>query len=169
MNKYFLYTARFALLLLFQVLILNNVLIGGYINPFIYVLFIMLLPFNIRPWLLLLIGFLLGYTVDIFSSTSGLHAGATVLLAFVRPTIVRLTTGARYPEGNHDPSISDMGARWFFTYSIVLVLIHHTALFFLEVFSFTQLPSTLLRILLSTLFSELLIMMIMLFFGKNRR
>jgi hypothetical protein len=169
MNSYLIHTGRFIVLILFQVLILNNIRIGGYINPFVYVLFILLLPFNIKPWVLLLLGFITGFTMDMFCLTPGLHTGATVFMAFMRPVIIKLTFGPNDPEGTLDPGIHDTGARWFFTYSLLLVTLHHFALFLLEVFSFYHLGDTLLRTLYSVVFSEILIMVILMLLSKSKK
>jgi len=82
--------ARFILLLLLQVLVFNNMNLGGYLTPAIYVLFILLLPQSINKSMLLILGFGTGLTIDLFLNTPGLHAGATVLMAFARPGIIRL-------------------------------------------------------------------------------
>jgi rod shape-determining protein MreD len=58
-------------LCLFQVFILNNIQLSGFVNPYFYVLFILLLPFEIPGWLLLSLGFVLGLTIDVFSNTPG--------------------------------------------------------------------------------------------------
>lgn len=100
---------RFIVLVLIQVLILNNIEFSGYINPFLYVLFILLLPFETPAWLLLVSGFALGLTVDLFMNTPGLHAAATVLTAFVRPFVLRIllpVTGMN-PGPIHEFSITE--------------------------------------------------------------
>jgi len=80
MNKFALNSIRFIGLVLLQVLILNHIRIGGYINPYVYGLYILLLPFSTPKWLVLFAGFSIGLSVDIFMSTAGLHAGATVVI-----------------------------------------------------------------------------------------
>lgn len=79
------YTIMLVVLVLLQVLLLNNIQFSGYINPYMYVLFILLLPFETPRYLLLLLGFFLGLLVDIFSNTPGFHASATTFLAFCAP------------------------------------------------------------------------------------
>ena len=77
-------------LILVQVLVLNNMNLGGYLNPYIYVLFLLLLPANINRSLLLIIAFITGLTIDYFGNTLGLHAAASVFLAFLRPGVINL-------------------------------------------------------------------------------
>jgi rod shape-determining protein MreD len=150
-----------------QVLVLNNIRLGGYINPLIYVLFVLMIPFNIKPWLLLLSGFLTGLTIDVFIGTPGLHAGATVFMSFFRQTVIRLTLGHRLPEGNLEPTLYDMGARWFFTYTAIMVVIHHTSLFLLESFSLKQVSAIIIRTLLSSIFTVLMIIIYSFIFNRG--
>jgi len=150
---------RFVALVLFQVLILNNVALGGYVNPYLYVIFILWLPFTTERWLLLISAFLLGFSVDIFSNTIGLNAAASVLMAFARPFVISMISAGTEFEAGSRPSIRGQGMRWFLTYVTFLVLIHHTALFYLEIFRFSEFFSTLLRILLSSLFTVGLVML----------
>jgi rod shape-determining protein MreD len=149
---------RFIFLVLFQVLILDNVRLGGYINPYFYIYFILLLPFETPRWLLLLLGFALGITLDIFVNTPGLNAAACVLMAFARPFVIRsISTGTEFMIG-HSPSLRNQGMKWFLYYSISLILIHHLALFYLEIFRFSEFFLTLIRVILSSAFTLLLVM-----------
>jgi rod shape-determining protein MreD len=148
---------RFVFLVLFQVLILNNIQFSGYINPYFYIYFILLLPFETPRWLLLISAFLLGISLDAFTNTFGLNAAACVLMAFVRPFVISaISTGTEFMTG-HSPSLKNQGLKWFAYYSIILVLIHHFALFYLEIFRFTEFLQTLIRALLSSAFTLILI------------
>jgi len=148
---------RFVFLILFQVLILNTIQFNGYINPYFYIYFILLLPFETPPWLLLISSFLLGISLDIFTNTFGLNAAACVLIAFIRPFVITsISTGTEFMIG-HSPSLKNQGIKWFAYYSIILVLVHHFTLFYLEIFRFTEFFQTLLRVLLSSLFTLLLV------------
>jgi rod shape-determining protein MreD len=148
---------RFILLVLFQVLVLNNIQINGYINPYYYVLFILILPFETPKWLILISGFFLGLTIDFFSHTIGMHAAATTLMAFLRPATIRLLSANRDLDPGNEPSIRDMGFSWFFMYTLILVFFHHVLLFYLEVFRFDEFFQTLGRVVISTVVSVLLI------------
>jgi cell shape-determining protein MreD len=148
---------RFVFLILFQVLILNNIQFSGYINPYFYIYFILLLPFETPRWLLLLSAFMLGISLDAFTNTFGLNAAACVLVAFVRPFVISaISTGTEFMIG-HSPSLKNQGLKWFAYYSIILVGVHHFALFYLEIFRFTEFFQTLLRVLLSSIFTLLII------------
>jgi rod shape-determining protein MreD len=159
MNPYLRIIIRFIVLVLFQVLVLNNIRFGGYINPYFYVLFILLLPYETPGWLLLILAFITGYTIDTFTNTPGMHAAATVFMAFLRPSILRLLGITTEADPGTHPGIADLGFRIFTIYALLLVFIHHLALFLLEVFRFSEILLTLTRTGLSTLFTLLLIIL----------
>jgi rod shape-determining protein MreD len=144
---------RFIVVVLFQVLVMDNVMINGYMNPYIYLLFILLMPFETPRWILLLSGFALGLTMDLFTGTLGMHTAATVLAAFVRPYLLDLLASRDGYEPETYPRIYYYGFLWFLKYTLLLVLIHHLALFYLEVFQLKYFFSTLLRVILSSILS----------------
>jgi rod shape-determining protein MreD len=150
----------FILLLLLQVLLFNNIQFSGYVNPYVYIMFILLLPIEIPSWLLLLLSFATGLIVDFFSGSPGMHTSATVLAGFVRPYVLRIVSPRDGYESGSDPSMMIYGFRWFLTYSLLIVLFHHTTLFYLEVFRLADFFRTMLRVLLSTLFSMTFILLI---------
>jgi len=152
------YVIMFFVLVLVQVLILNNIQISGFINPYIYILFVLLLPFNIQGYFLLGLSFLIGITIDIFGNTPGIHAGATVLLAFIRPGLAQLISSRELIEKGTTPNMIQLGFASFIKYVVISVLIHHLVLFFAETFSFGDILETLLRWILSSLFSILIIL-----------
>lgn len=151
--------ARFIVLLAIQVFVLNNIRIGGGVSPYLYVLFILWLPFETPGWVLLISSFMLGLGIDVFVHTPGMHASAAVFIAFCRPGMIRFLSGSKIIEPGLKPGIKDMGFKWFFFYSLSLVFIHHLILFYLEIFRFTGFFQTLGRVLLSTAASMILILL----------
>ena len=148
------------MLVMLQVLLFNNIQFSGYINPFIYLLFILLLPVEIPAWLLLIISFVTGAVIDVFSGSPGMHSSATVLAGFIRPYVLRIVTVREGYEQGSSLSMHTYGFRWFLIYTSITVLVHHTALFYLEVFRFDDFFRTFLRVLLSSFFSILFILLI---------
>ena len=144
---------RFVVLILFQVLVMDNVMINGYMIPYIYILFILLMPFETPRWVQLLSGFALGLAVDLFSGTPGMHAAACVLAAFARPYLLDLLASRDGYEPETFPRIHYYGLLWFLKYAALIVAIHHLALFYLEVFQLKYFFSTLLRVILSSILS----------------
>jgi rod shape-determining protein MreD len=123
-------------------------------------MFILLLPIEIPSWLLLLLSFATGLIIDLFSGSTGMHTSATVLAGFVRPYILRIVSPKDGYESGSDPSMVIYGFRWFFFYALLMVLVHHTTLFYIEVFRFADFFRTMLRVLLSTMFSMTFILLI---------
>ncbi len=158
-NLFFRNIIRFFLLILLQVLVFNNLHIQGYINPYIYILFILLIPFETPQWLLLISAFLLGFGVDLFSDTMGMHAAASVFMAFCRPGILRMVYSSKDYEVGITPGISDLGFEWFLKYAIILVFLHHLVFFYLEVFTFNEFFYTFGRVILSTITTVLFIIL----------
>ncbi len=144
---------RFVVVVLFQVLVMDNVMINGYMIPYVYLLFILLMPFETPRWLQLLAGFVLGVTLDIFSNTPGLHTSATVLVAFARGYILDLLAPRDGYEPETFPRVHFYGLVWFLKYTFIIIFIHHLALFYLEVFQLKDFFSTLLRVIVSSILS----------------
>jgi rod shape-determining protein MreD len=150
----------FILLILLQLLLFNNIQFSGYVNPYVYILFILLLPVEIPPWLLLLISFITGLIIDFFSGTPGMHSSATLMAGFFRPYVLRVISPRDGYEAGASPSMIAYGFRWFLSYTLLIVLIHHTTLFYLEVFRLSEFFRTMLRVFLSSLFSIAFILLI---------
>lgn len=167
-NVYLRNTIRFVVLVLVQVFILNNMNINGYLNPYIYVLFILMLPVRINKSLLLILAFITGLTIDFFGNSLGLHAAATVLLAFARPGILSLMFKNTDFDVDEAAAVNRIGIRQFLAYSFVLILLHHTSLFLLEAFTFRDFHLILYKVLLSSILSTLIIMISVLLFSKRK-
>jgi rod shape-determining protein MreD len=166
-NKIFINIIRFVILVFIQIFILENINLRGYINPYLYVYFILLLPFETPGWLLLISSFFLGFSIDTFVGTLGIHTAASVLMAFSRPLVIKAIPSRKDFEPGMKPSISHLGFIWFFSYAIILILIHHFALFYLEVFSFSNFFSTFSRVLLSSSFTLILVIIAQYLFFKS--
>jgi len=159
---------RFLLLVAVQVILLNNVQVSGYVNPYLYVLFVLVLPVKFPRSAVLTLSFLLGLIIDMFTDTAGMHAAATVLMAYVRPAVFRFYAPRDGYEAEAVPGIRSFGIQWFVIYSITLVLIHHLALFFIEVFRFSDFMNTALRALISTGATLVLVLIAQFLLTKNR-
>lgn len=143
------YILRFVAVLLLQVLLFNNLDFMGYLSPYIYLIFFLRLPVSFKTSYSMLLGFLMGLLVDIFSNTMGVHTFACVLVCFVRNGWIGMlfsTLNAQQDE------VSAVRVGWldYFKYVVGLVLLHHTVLYMLEAFTFFAFGYTLLRIVLNT-------------------
>jgi len=160
---------RFIGLLFAQVFVFDNIRLGNYIHPYVYVLFVMLLPFETPKWRLLLESFLMGISVDIFNGTPGLNAAATVFMAFMRPYVIGITSRKSDIEDKNEPSVSEMGLKWFLVYALLLLVLHNMVLFLLEAFSINLLGLAMLEVLSSVPVSLLAIILIIYCFKPMKK
>ena len=159
---------RLIFLLLVQGLVINELDLGTWFVPYVYILFIIKLPFETPKWMVLIFSFICGLLMDAFTNTPGLHISSCVFLGFIRPAILRLYSPRDGYEFGMDPSVSSMGLTWFIYYAGWMVISFNTWFFFMEVFSISSFFSTLLRIIFSTLLSLLMIVTAQYFdFGKR--
>ncbi len=158
----------FVILVLVQVLILNNIQFLGVINPFLYVYFIIVLPFDTTRWQVLISAIVLGFTIDLFTGTIGLHMSASILIGFFRFHLLKGLTPRDGYEFGTVPGLRDMGIGWFVTYASIMVFVHHLYLFMLEVFRFSEFFSTFYRSFSSALFSMILILLVQLLTIRQR-
>jgi rod shape-determining protein MreD len=159
-NFYFNHIISFFVLVLVQAVVLNQIDLGGYINPYLYILFILGLPFETPKWLLMLLGFLLGICLDAFTDTLGIHASACTFLATIRPMLLKLIAPRDGYEAGQKPAIGSMGLTWFLKYVIILTLLHHFWLFFIEGFRANLILINFWRTILSSLFTIILIILV---------
>ncbi|OOQ58148.1 rod shape-determining protein MreD [Mucilaginibacter pedocola] len=161
---------RFIMLVFLQVFLLKNIALYDMATPYLYILFILLLPFETPNIVLFLLSFGIGLTIDMFYDTPGLHAAACTLLALVRVLFISITVQKDGFDNEPEPTLSIMGFRWFFTYALILTLFHHFFLFNLEVFRLTEIEYTLTRFLSSSIFTVFLMLVSgLLFFRRKER
>jgi rod shape-determining protein MreD len=162
-------TVRFALFLLVQVYVLNKIpQLHRFITPYLYYLFILWLPFSISRIRLLVAGFAIGIALDYFTMTPGLHAAACVLIAYVRPIIINILMPKDISEFNYrEPSAKAMGLTPYVIYILVLTLLHHGYLVFLEWLSFGSFLDFIIKVIGTTAISLLMIFTVELLFPRQ--
>lgn len=156
---------RFVVLMFLQVLLLNNLNLAGYINPYLYILFIILYPLDGHKGLLIFLSFLLGLSIDIFEDSGGVHAGACVFIAYIRPVVLKYSFGVSYEYNSVKIRKADPMGR--FTYIASLVIMHHFVMFSLEIFSFKHLLLLLKSTLFSGLFTIVVVVCTMILFNRK--
>ncbi len=167
--KVFTNLKRFLFLMLLQIIVLNHVQWSGYVNPYIYILFIMLLPMETPKWAVLLMGFATGLIIDMFGNTSGLHAAAATLLAFARPGVLNLISPRDGYEAETTFTPQKLGLKWFLAYVIILTVIHHFFYFYLEVFRLNEFFFTFFKALVNSLITIVIIILGIYLFGKQTK
>ena len=151
---------RFIVLLLLQVAVLKNM---GYYNlavAFPYILILLLLPIGTPNIMLYVLALLTGLSIDAFYDSIGVHAAACVALAFFRTFFHKITIELDEQGSFNTPSWGTMGFKWYSTYILFSILIHHSVLFLIEAFSFQNFLVTLQSIALSSLFTLIVIFVI---------
>ena len=87
------YIGLFAVTVLLQVFLFDNLSVSIYLNPLVYIAFLALLPLDTKPVALLGAGLLLGVVMDYAMGAAGINTIATLLIAFLRPALVNLLFG----------------------------------------------------------------------------
>jgi len=158
---------RFVLLIAAQVVIFNNIDLFGFVNPFPYVLFILLYPVNSNRAGLLVASFFLGLTIDMFENSGGVHAAACLVLANLRPTFFKFAFGLSYEY--QTIRINDKLSPERFTFIFISILTHHLVLFILEFFKFSFILDALWRTLLSSIFTLIVSIIIIYLFKPSKK
>lgn len=168
-NTWVKYGSYFVLIVLLQGLVINNIEVNAYLNPMIYPIMILMLPFELNAIITMLVALVLGVSVDAFSNTFGLHASSALLVGYLRPILLNLIK----PRDGYDttllPSIHDMGKLWFLIYASSIVLIHHLWFFTVEVFRFDLFFHILWQTVASAFFSIALIVIFQYIFYKSSK
>ena len=159
--------ARFILLLAAQILIFNRIDLFGFINPFPYVLFIILYPVNGNKSGLLAASFLLGLLIDMFWNSGGVHAAACLVLAYYRPAIFKFSFGLSYEY--QTVRLNDVVTPERFSFLLIAIVLHHFVLFVLEVFKVSFLWDILVRTVLSTIFTIITCIIIIYIIKPSKR
>ncbi len=154
-------------LVLLQALILDHINLGGYVNPYLYILFIILLPFNFSQWKVIVLAFLLGLAIDVFEDSGGIHAAACLVIAYFRPLVLRFSFGLSYD--NQTLKFHKVPYKQRFIYVTQMVVIHNLVLFILMFFSFTHTILILKNTLFSSIFTILLMMIVISLFQRTKR
>lgn len=171
MSEFIKQVCRFILFTLVQALVLSHMPpLGRFITPYLYFLFILWLPFSIsRVWVLVL-GFLLGLSLDVFLKSPGLHAAACTLVAYIRPFFINILVPKETKELSlGSPSIITMGFAPYALYVTILTVFHHIYLVLLEWIQFGTFWFFIGKVFFTTIVSLLLIFITELFFSKRGR
>lgn len=169
MNQFVINIIRLLIFVLAQGLIFSQLNFGYGIHPMVYPLFILLLPFDTKPIVLMLLAFVVGVGVDYFVNTFGLHASAAVLVAYIRPALFRQFA----PRDDYDilkePTANDMGYSWFLKVAGITVLVHHLWFFSLEYFKLSAWKEIITNTILSSIITLIIFILIQILFFKKSK
>ena len=152
-----------------QIYILNQVLFNGYINPYFYIMLIICLPQITPKWFLIIFGFFLGLSIDLFSGSLGFHSTSCVLISFLKPTIEKIIIPKNTISNEQDILMERLGFKMFSIYAFIVILIHHITLFILAHFKISSLENLLAKIFLSSIITFIIIIISQFFFFKPER
>ena len=155
MNRALYTVFLFISLLFLQVFVFNNILFLGYINPYLYVAFVIFYPLKKERYMFLFSAFLLGLLIDFFSDSGGINAFSLLFIAYIRLFLVRVIFKKTAP----DYLLFNLKEEPFgkvFNYVIILILIHHFLLFSLANFSSQNFTSVITNTLYSSFFTAVL-------------
>jgi hypothetical protein len=159
----------FFIYVLAQVLLLKNLVLFNTGFCFVYVAFILLLPIETSTLVLMSLGFIMGFVIDIFYNSLGLHALTMVFVAYLRNYWLSAIT----PQGGYDlgtvPNLKANGLQWFLVYMMPLVFIHHLTLFLVESAGFTLFWYSMLKTITSLLFTMTIIVVLQYLMPQHSR
>ncbi len=170
MNNILKNSIRFVLFLLIQIIILNEIPpVHQFVTPYLYFIFILWLPFGTSRIVTTILGFAIGYCLDMFTNTPGLHAAAATLIGYLRPTILNILLAQEASEElSKEPSIGTMGWGPFAFYIFSLTFIHHFYLVLLEWLQFGNFSYFIGKVFFTSLMSILLILLVELLLNRRK-
>lgn len=167
MNSFILKNSiQFIILVLLQVLILNNINLFGYLNPYLYLLFVFFYPLRKDKGSFLFLSFLLGLCIDFFSNSGGINAAATLFIAYIRlPLLSKILNKSDFDYLSFN--LRSISFSKSFLYLFLLTFIHHLILFGLEYFNFNAIGIILSKAFFSSLFTVTVIWIAIILFTKK--
>jgi len=169
MNKFTTNLSRFIILLLLQVFVFNYVQWFGFLNPFVYLLFLILLPVEIPKTAQYAIAFVTGFVVDAFLRSFGIQAFSCVLMVFLRPYVILVLNGFKPLETGVKPAPGVKTFNWILVYTLLLVFVHQISVTILEIFQWHQWWRILWTAVVNTLFTTFIILCIEYIFYTNKK
>ena len=167
MNNNIINSIRFVVFLILQILLFNNINLFGFLNPYPYILFILLLPVNSNKSVVLLSSFTLGIILDMFANSGGIHTIASIVLAYIRPSLFKFAFGLSYEY--QTVKIADKISPERITLLLLAIFTHHFIVFFFEFFRIDLIFQILSRTLFSTLFTFTISLLILYLIKPNKR
>ena len=155
------------LLIITQTIIFNNINLLGYLNPFVYIIFIAYYPIKNDRLFFIFISFIIGLLIDIFSDTLGLHAAASVTIAYLRPSVLKISFGLAYIH--QVIKFKNIDFKNKLIYLSLLTVMHHTVLFSLEIFNLSKTLFIFDRVIMSSIFTITLCILFSYLFKTNER
>jgi len=160
---------RFLFYIGLQVFVLKEIHLSGSNQNLIFILIypvaLLTLPFRIPHFFIILMAFIVGFIVDLFYMSPGVHAGACLWMVVLRPLMFRILEPKNGYQLDMSPTISDLGIIWFAKYASTLLLVFFLTYFILQVFTFVYIGEIVLKTILSFFVSTIIIFLLQLFYS----
>lgn len=157
MNSWIENILRFIIVLFLQVLLINNLHFMGVVSPCIYILFLLALPAGMNRLWQLLLGFMTGLVLDMFSNSPGVHTASCTAIMLMRPYLISWVVAE---QDRLVGTLNSTTMTWssYIRYTAVMTVVHHTLVFMLAAFTFNAFWLTLIQIGASSLATFALLM-----------
>lgn len=165
-NSWVKYSIYFVFIILIQGLVINQLQLSELVYPMIYIMALLILPFETTLLISIVISLVLGVCVDAFSDTFGLHTSSSLVIGYSRPFLLNIIKPRDGYDNSLLPSIHDMGKTWFLMYALIMLTIHHLWFFTFEILRFDLIDIILLKTIFSTFISLIIIVLLQYLFYK---
>ena len=117
----------FLALMFAQAFVLDPIVLGSTYVPFVYILLLIIIPNNWKPWVVLLAGFFIGWCVDLIFLTGGIHTAACLIVSYAQPILIRAVYRDTITPKELKLEHESFGS--LFRYTILFILVHHFFVF----------------------------------------
>lgn len=149
MQKYISYTLAFISLVILQIFLIDNISLGLYFHPLIYVAFVIMLPLDMKHIWVMLLSASMGFVIDMLTGMGGLNIIAATAVGFMRPVLLNAAIGHNTSADDTMPALHRMQPKSLLWYIILMIVVHSLIYFFLEAMSLSNLHHTALRMVIS--------------------
>lgn len=154
MNPVIRYIIKVVVLILVQVIVLKHLELGfanWWITPFLFIYILIDLPVKFNPLYGMLAAGILGFIIDVFYDTYGMHASASIFMVFIRFYFIPLILPRDGFDENSSVTVKNIGLLKYLLYLFVLAFIYHLWFFMVEKFSFVSFPLRFAQALVSSI------------------
>lgn len=160
---------RFLIFAILQVFVFNYVQWFGFLNPFVFLIFLLLLPLETPLWLQYAIAFATGLVIDSFLRTFGIQALACTIMVFVRPYLILLLNGFKPLETGVTPKPGVKDFNWILVYTFILVFVHQLTVTILETFQWAQWWRIIWTSVINAIFTTFVLLCFEYIFYRNKK
>lgn len=138
-----------------QVLIINHLQFLGICHPYIFIMFLIMMPITLPHSIEMILAMGVGLVMDLFCNSLGVHMAACVLISYLRRLIIgNLVMDMNRLKG--EINSHSIGST-FIKYALIIIILYHMMVVLLSAWSFAHVGLNVLQILLSSLLSGLMI------------